>query len=149
MKLSTQIGKTKRLFLDTAPVIYYIEGDTNYLAHADIVFNALDSLAFSAVTSPITLAECLILPLRNADENVRKAFLDLILSSQNIHFHPSDEAVALKAAELRAKYNLTLTDAFQVATAIIAECDAFLTNDSALKRVKEIHVIALGDFEPA
>ena len=149
MKLSTQIGKVKRLFLDTAPVIYYIEGDAKYLPHADIVFNALDNLAFSAVTSPITLAECLILPLRNADENVRKAFLELILNSQNIHFHSSDETIALKAAELRANYNLTLTDAFQVATAIVTECDAFLTNDSALKRVNEIHVIALGDFEPA
>ena len=149
MKLSTQIGKTKRLFLDTAPVIYYIEGDSHYLAHVDVVFNALDNLALSAVTSPITLAECLILPLRNADEHVRKAFLELILNSQNIHFHPSDETIALKAAELRANYNLTLTDAFQVATAIIAECDAFLTNDAALKRVKEIHIFVLDDFEPA
>ena len=149
MKLSAQIGKTKRLFLDTAPVIYYIEGDTNYLAHADLVFNALDSLELSAVTSPITLAECLIVPLRNADENVRKAFLDLILGSQNIHFHPSDKAVALKAAELRAKYNLTLTDAFQIATAIVAECDSFLTNDIALKRVKELHIVVLDDFEAA
>jgi predicted nucleic acid-binding protein len=149
VKLSAQIGKTKRLFLDTAPVIYYIEGDPNYLAHADLVFNALDSLELSAVTSPITLAECLIVPLRNADENVRKAFLDLILGSQNIHFHPSDEAVALKAAELRAKYNLTLTDAFQIATAIVAECDSFLTNDIALKRVKELHIVVLDDFEAA
>jgi len=149
VKLSAQIGKTKRLFLDTAPVIYYIEGDANYLARADIVFNALDNLSLSAVTSPITLAECLIVPLRNADENVRQAFLELILNSQNIHFHPSDETIALKAAEFRANYNLTLTDAFQVATAIVAECDAFLTNDTALKRVKEIHAIVLDDFEPA
>lgn len=149
MKLSAQIGKTKRLFLDTAPVIYYIEGDTNYLAHADIVFNALDNLALSAVASPITLAECLIVPLRNAEENIRKAFLELILDSQNIHFHPSDETIALKAAELRAKYNLTLTDAFQIATALVAECDAFLTNDIALKRVKELNIVVLDDFEAA
>jgi predicted nucleic acid-binding protein len=149
MKLSARIGKARLLFLDTAPVIYYIEGDTQHLAHADIVFNALDNLALSAVTSPITLAECLIVPLRNADENVRKAFIELILNSHNIHFHPSDKTIAIKAAELRATYNLSLTDAFQVATAIVTECDAFLTNDAALKRVKEIHVIVLDEFEPA
>jgi predicted nucleic acid-binding protein len=149
VKLSAQIDKAKRLFLDTAPVIYYIEGDTRYLAHTDIVFNALDNLELSAVTSPITLSECLVVPLRNTDENVRKAFIELILNSYNIHFHPSDESIAIKAAEVRVSYNLTLTDAFQVATAIVAECDTFLTNDAGLKRVKEIQMLVLDDFEPA
>jgi predicted nucleic acid-binding protein len=62
-------------------------------------------------------------------------------------FFPIDEVVADKAAELRARYNLTLTDAFQLAVAIRAECDAFLTNDSDLKRVKEIPVIVLSEAD--
>jgi predicted nucleic acid-binding protein len=49
----------------------------------------------------------------------------------------------LRAAELRARYNLTLTDAFQVACALDAGCEAFLTNDFGLKRVTEIQVIVL------
>lgn len=55
--------------------------------------------------------------------------------------------IADKAADLRARYNLTLTDAFQLAIAIQAECDAFLTNDSDLKRVKEIPVLVLSEAE--
>lgn len=149
MKLSTPIKKIKRLFLDSAPVIYYIEGDQHYLAHVDIIFNALDESSISAVTSPITLSESLIIPLRDAQEKIRNAFVELIVNTPNIHFQVIDETIALKAADLRARYNFTLTDALQLATAVITECDVFLTNDSALKRVKEINVIVLGEFEPA
>jgi predicted nucleic acid-binding protein len=48
---------------------------------------------------------------------------------------------------LRARYNLTLTDAFQLAVAIQTECDAFLTNDIDLKRVTEIPIIVLSEVE--
>jgi predicted nucleic acid-binding protein len=57
------------------------------------------------------------------------------------------DAVAEKAAEVRARYNLKLTDSLQIAAAIAAGCDDFLTNDSALKRVSGITILALGDLE--
>jgi predicted nucleic acid-binding protein len=58
-----------------------------------------------------------------------------------------DTALLLRAAELRARYNLTLTDAFQVACALDADCEAFLTNDFGLKRVTEIQIIVLDALE--
>jgi predicted nucleic acid-binding protein len=57
------------------------------------------------------------------------------------------DAVAERAAEIRAHYNLKLADSFQVAAAIVAGCDAFLTNDSALKRVSGITILVLGELE--
>lgn len=56
-----------------------------------------------------------------------------------------DEVTADKAAQLRASYNLTLTDAFQVAIAILSGCDAFLTNDIELKRIKDIPIIVVSE----
>jgi predicted nucleic acid-binding protein len=44
-------------------------------------------------------------------------------------------------------YNLTLPDALQVAAALQAQCDGFLTNDSALGRVTELRVLLLNDLE--
>jgi predicted nucleic acid-binding protein len=38
-------------------------------------------------------------------------------------------------------------DALHVATAIDAGCDAFLTNDTGIKRVHEIAVLVLDDLE--
>ena len=71
----------------------------------------------------------------------------MLANSESVLFYPIDEVIADKAADLRARYNLTLTDAFQLAIAIQAECDAFLTNDVDLKRVKEIPILVLSEAE--
>lgn len=57
-------------------------------------------------------------------------------------------ATAEYAGRLRGKYNLLRTmDAIQVAAAIIAGADAFLTNDVKLKQLnEEIEVIILKDY---
>jgi predicted nucleic acid-binding protein len=57
------------------------------------------------------------------------------------------DAVAERAAEVRAHYNLKLADSFQIAAVIAAGCDAFLTNDSDLKRVSGITILALDELE--
>jgi predicted nucleic acid-binding protein len=56
--------------------------------------------------------------------------------------------VAARAAELRARYRLKLADALQLALALQAGCEAFLTNDLALRRVAELRVLVLDDLAP-
>lgn len=67
------------------------------------------------------------------------------VGQQNI-FWSADQAIV--AADFRARYNLSLPDALQAAVALVAGCDAFLTNDAALKRVTELRVITLDEVEP-
>ena len=55
--------------------------------------------------------------------------------------------IARHAALLRASYNLSLTDAFQISAALAFGCSAFLTNDVALKRVTELRVLVIGELE--
>lgn len=59
---------------------------------------------------------------------------------------PIDLNLALQAAQIRARYNLQLPDAFQIAFALAAGCEAFLTNDVIFKRIKELQVLVLNDF---
>lgn len=148
MKLTDRLQTVRRLFLDTAPVIYFVEAHPQYGSIAEVVFDRLDSGELTAVTSPVTLAESLIFPFRLKQAELHQAFTDLIVNGSNTTFAAIDHEMARKAAELRADHNVSLTDAFQVAVAIGAGCDAFLTNDSALKRITEIDVIVLGEFEP-
>ena len=75
-----------------------------------------------------------------------QAFTDLLVNSQNVIFCPIDETIADKAANLRARYDLTLTDAFQIATAIQAGCDSFLTNDIDLRRITEIPILIVSEL---
>lgn len=134
------------IFLDTAPLIYYVEKHPKYLKILRPVFQQIDRGFIQAVTSPVTLAECLIHPCRRGLINLQKDFTDLIVEGRNTTFVMIDHLISQKAAQLRASYNLTLTDAFQVATAISADCDIFLTNDQDIKQVTEIEVLVLTDL---
>lgn len=147
LKLSEYLQTISRLFLDTAPVIYYVEANEHYLPLVQTVFDHLDAGSLTAVTSPVTLAECLVMPYRLNQTDLRQAFIDLITGGSGAEFTLLGQEQADRAAELRARYNLSLTDAFQVAFALTTNCDAFLTNDIALKRVTEINVIVLDEIE--
>jgi predicted nucleic acid-binding protein len=57
-----------------------------------------------------------------------------------------DSAVAERAADMRALYNLRTPDALQVAAALTVGCDAFLTNDRAIARLADLRVLVLSDF---
>jgi hypothetical protein len=43
MKITERLQTVTKLFLDTAPVVYYVEEDTRYLALVDPVFDRLDA----------------------------------------------------------------------------------------------------------
>ena len=73
-------------------------------------------------------------------------FRDVITAGVNRRYAGVD-AVAERASALRAQYNLTLIDAFQIAVALGADCDAFLTNDKEPGRVSEIKVLVLAELE--
>lgn len=146
MKITDALENIDRLFLDTSPVIYHIEGVTAYQPLTDLVFQKLHVGSFEAVTSSVTLAECLVHPYRHGDMTLAQQFRNVITTGVHTHYVGVD-AVAEQAAELRAHYNLTLTDAFQIAAAIAANCDAFLTNDRDLKRVRELAVLVLDELE--
>ena len=147
MTIVEHLARVRRLFLDTAPVIYFVEKNPLYTARVKPIFGLIDRGELHAVTSPITLAECLIHPYRFHRPSVALQFRDVIVSGKNVTFAPVNEQVADKAAWLRANYNIALSDALQLATAIIENCDAFLTNDPMLKRVVEVNVLILDAVE--
>jgi len=146
MNVTQALSNINRLFLDTAPVIYYVEKNPQYLPQTDAIFNLLDQGAFTAVTSPITLAECLVYPYRQGNVRVQQDFTELIVHGYSTLCIGIDEKVGVKAAQLRASYNLVLPDALQIACALAAGCDAFLSNDIALKRVSEMPVLILDEL---
>jgi len=132
MKIADALRGVRRLFLDTSPVIYHVEGSAAYQPLTDVVFQEISSGAFEGVTSPITLAECLVQPYQKGDLALIQQFRQVITSGTHTHYMTLD-TVADRPAELRARYNLSLTDAFQIAAALGAVCDAFLTNSPMIK----------------
>lgn len=147
MKIGDILRGARRLFLDTAPVIYYVEKNPDYLDRVQPAFAQIDAGTLIAVISPVTLAECLVVPIRLGLESLQQDFVDLLQRGDNTIFVNIDGDTARRAAELRVRYNLSLADVFQVAVALDAGCDTFLTNDISLKRVTELTVIVLDELD--
>jgi predicted nucleic acid-binding protein len=141
------IAGVSRLFLDTAPVIYHVQSNPAYRSRTRAVFQRLSEGAFEAVASAITLAECLVHPLRAGDADLAGQFRNTITRGANTLYVGVD-AVVERAAGIRARYGLRLLDSLQLAAALASGCDAFLTNDHGLRRVEQIRVIVLDDLEP-
>ncbi|MEW6235309.1 MAG: PIN domain-containing protein [Candidatus Omnitrophota bacterium] len=133
----------RKIFLDSAPVIYFVEQHPVYYSLLKPVFERIDNGEWKAVISPITIAECLIIPLRMGNHETTEAFIDLFGNGASVACASLQSSAAQKAAEIRARHNLTLLDSFQIAAAIENQCDVFLTNDKELRRLTAPKIITL------
>ena len=147
MNLTNILPGVTRLFLDSAPVIYYIEENTRYFSVVEPIFERIDNSLLTAVTSPVTLSESLVIPYRLGRKDISLLFINQIVNSDNTEFIQINNHIAQQAAELRSQYNLALLDAYQVAVALASNCEALLTNDIALKRVTELRVLIVDELE--
>lgn len=138
--------KQKSVFIDTAPLIYFIEGHSQYQAPLKELFIFADSGQLTFITSTITLIEVLVKPYMAGRTDVAAQYQQLLLNSPGIDLYDVNSTIATKSAELRAEYQLKTPDAIQLATAIENNADYFLTNDIRLKKVTTIKVLVLDDL---
>ncbi|MBC8171810.1 MAG: PIN domain-containing protein, partial [Anaerolineae bacterium] len=99
------------------------------------------------VTSTITLTEVLTKPRRLGDVELENTYRKILLQTRNILILPVVPVIAERAADLRARYNLKTPDALQIATALDAGCDAFLTNDAGIQRVTDLKILIVSELE--
>jgi predicted nucleic acid-binding protein len=141
------LAEVKRLFLDTSPFIYLVERHPAYLEVCRTVFERIDRGDITGISSVITLTEVLPVPIRDNNHRVEKAYRDILIGSRNFSLIVIDSDIAQHAAHLRAQYRLRAPDALQLAAALAAGCDAFLTNDRGLIRVTEVKILIVSDLK--
>lgn len=146
MRIEDALEGARRIFLDTPPVVYLVEANPEFGGLVQEVFQTMEQREITTVASPVTLAECLVLPFRSQQALAEQSFRALLTEAEGMSFVDIDAAIGVKAAVLRAKYGLKLPDALQVAVAVCSGCNGFLTNDRALKSVEELNVIVLRDL---
>ena len=84
------------------------------------------------MVSELALLECLVVPLRQSNLKLARAYEDIFQSAE-VNARPVDSRVVLRAAELRARAPALRTpDAIQLATAQKAGCQTFITNDKRI-----------------
>lgn len=147
MRIADALKGVRRLAIETAPLIYFIEQHPAYLDRMHVIMRQIDAGTLEGVTSVITLTEVLTHPIKSGRRDIVEAYRDILLHSRHLTLVSVNAAIAERAAELRARYNLKTPDALQVAVALYAGCEAFLTNDSDIKRVNEVRVLVLDELE--
>ncbi len=147
MKISDALEGVQRLYTETAPLIYYVEENPTYVAKMNAIIEAIEDRPIEAVSSVITLTEVLTYPLKLGNTRLEREYRDILLHSGGFRLLTITARIAESAAALRARYNLRTPDALHVAAGIDARCDAFLTNDTGIKRVTEIAVLVLDELE--
>lgn len=138
-----------KVFLDTAPFIYFIEKDSNnpqYFDNMKQFFEEGYRENKEFLTSVITMAEYFVFPYRNQKMSYIDSFHRLV-DTLDMEIAEVDQEIAKKAAQIRAQYkNFKAMDALQLATACVTGCDLFLTNDKQLKLFAEIKCVTVDDL---
>lgn len=139
----------KKVFIDTAPFIYFIEKDSNNPQYYEKIKTFLKDGYNSDkkfVSSVITMEEYFVFPYRSKEYSFIDMFIRLV-ETIDMEIVEIGQEVAKKAAQIRAEYRgFKAMDALQLAAACLSGCDLFLTNDKQLKQFKEIRCITIEEL---
>ena len=147
MELVAEV-RGRKIGLDTAPIIYFVQEHPDYLGMLEPVFRGISQGEIGAVTSTITLLEILVLPLKRGNEELAARYQDILLHSQGLDMVILTHDISRRAAEVRAKYGIRTPDAIQIATSVMEEAEVFITNDKRLRAIEELTILILDDFLP-
>ena len=132
-----------KVFLDTAPLIYFLDNDVNFGQKAKSVFEEILSNGKTIVSSAITCHEYLVFPYRTHNQEKIDVFFEFT-GSCGIELIPISAKIAETAAKIRAEYkDFKAMDSLQLAVSVETGCDIFLTNDKQLKQFNGIKCITL------
>jgi len=145
--LASALTGHRLIALDTPIWIYHLEGSTVYGRAADSVLEAVTRERIRAVASELLLLELLVAPLRKGLQDAADEIELALLHFPNLELVPVTRAILLRAAEIRARYELRTPDAIMLATAAESGATLVITNDSAWRRVREIDVLLLRDLK--
>ncbi len=130
---------------DSMVFIYHLEDHPRYAPLTQVLFDELETGKVRGVTSVITITEVLVKPLREGNRQVAEEYRRLLVTFPHLSIGEVDRGVARLAADLRAKHGIRTPDALQIAAALSRSATGFVTNDEAVKRVREIEVLVLDE----
>lgn len=126
-----------RLYLDSAPIIYFVEATPLF---AEAVERKMGEAGVEVVSCELACLECLVKPLRDEDAALGEDFEDFFANSL-AELAAVSLVILRSGARLRAAHAFLRTpDAIHLAAAIEMGCDRFLTNDQRLGRFTGIDV---------
>ena len=132
------LPKSALLLVDTAPIIYTLEGRSGFVERFKPVFQAYEDGAVELAVTTVTIAEVLTGPMQADDDFLVSQYRNILKSWRVV---PLEADIALRVARIRGAYRLKLADAVQAASAIAINADALVTHDRDFSRLRSLRVI--------
>jgi len=138
--LADAIPDGAAVLVDTAPIIYLLEGNP-LAAPFESIFAAIDAGRIYAVVTAVTLAEVVAGPLCAGRDDLAERYRHALTASPAWTLRELDAELAMLAARLRLRHHLRLPDAFQLAVAVHEGCFALVTHDRDFSSVTDLPVL--------
>jgi predicted nucleic acid-binding protein len=133
------------VYFDTVTIIYTIERYPSYFPLLEPIWRAAKAGSLRVVSSELALLETLVGPLKTGDASLIATFESALLGT-DISLLPITQAVLREAARLRATTRLRTPDALHAATASLAGCSLFITNDAGFRGISGLPLTILDDL---
>ncbi|MBI2580170.1 MAG: PIN domain-containing protein [Candidatus Aenigmarchaeota archaeon] len=133
-----------RLYLDTFVFMDILSG-SEYAGPAKSYIEMMRKGA-TGVVSSVLFAELSFHLTKRKGKDKAEEVLIYIQSLPNVEIVPVSEEIAKKAGRLRARYagriqkKLTYFDCIHLATAVLSQCNKFVTGDRGFSDIKDIEV---------
>ena len=132
-----------KIFIDTAPLIYLIEGEEDFANIVEKQLNQWITAGQNLATSTLTLLELLVAPMRQQNKRLVQKYRALLQDLLSEPLIPLSEAVSEMAAQIRGVNGLKTPDSIQLATALYSGADIFYTNDKMLSKFSDIEILTV------
>jgi predicted nucleic acid-binding protein len=131
------------VYFDTNIFIYVLNVSVQYAQPCLDLLQACANRTLRGTTGDVTLAELLVKPLQLNDAAGVAAVRELLIEDGAITLISHGRKVFEQAAVLRARHGLKMVDALQLATAIDAGAQCFVSNDRQFPVLPGIECVGL------
>ena len=119
------------IYLDSAILIYYLDGVGSFQARAAHRLTALRAAGDQVAVSDLTRLECRVKPIQLGD-TLRLSKFDGFFGLPRVRMVLLTTTVYDRATVIRATHGIKTLDAIHLAAALEGGCNVFLTNDTRL-----------------
>lgn len=141
-RLWGQLKVNDLVLVDSAPLIYLLDGHTKFSSLFEGLFMAYEDGQLRIAISTIAMAEVLAGPFKNGQDVLAKRYEKALSAFEVI---PVTQDIAVSASRLRISCKLKLMDALQAATALEIGAQALATHDRDFSRFSGLPVLYGGE----
>ena len=126
-----------RLLVDSAPIIYYLEGHPAFSDRYENIFLGAEAGDYELAITTVSLVEILTGPLRQGNKTLAETYREALTSPPSWRVVDLTPAIAHRAAQIRGETRLRTPDAIQLASALEVSCIGLVTQDRDFRGFSE------------